>query len=91
MFAWASSSILVQWLLIAKLSIAVLVLSKILLVFSTSLVSGSERPFSLGVLATPEQVAGWDIDVRPDGKGAPPSPSVYLNGKLTGQSDPECK
>ena len=28
----------------------------------------SERPFGLGTIATAEQVAGWDIDVRPDGK-----------------------
>jgi cytochrome c len=27
--------------------------------------------FNLGALATPEEVAGWDIDVRPDGLGAP--------------------
>ena len=31
----------------------------------------AERPFNLGTLATAEQIAGWDIDVRPDGKGAP--------------------
>jgi len=29
------------------------------------------RPFNLGVIATAEEVAGWDIDVRPDGLGAP--------------------
>ena len=29
------------------------------------------RPFNLGAVATPEEVAGWDIDVRPDGLGAP--------------------
>lgn len=33
--------------------------------------SASERPFGLGKLATAEEIAGWDIDVRPDGKGAP--------------------
>ncbi len=27
--------------------------------------------FGLGSEATPEQVAGWDIDVRPDGQGLP--------------------
>ena len=30
-----------------------------------------QRPFNLGEVATAEQVAGWDIDVRPDGLGAP--------------------
>lgn len=29
------------------------------------------RPFNLGAIATAEEVAGWDIDVRPDGLGAP--------------------
>ena len=71
MCVWASSSILAQWPLIVKLSTAALIFSKIFLGLSTSLASASERPFSLGALATPEEVAGWDIDVRPDGKGAP--------------------
>ena len=30
-----------------------------------------ERQFNLGSLATSLEVAGWDIDVRPDGMGAP--------------------
>ena len=31
----------------------------------------SERTYNLGKLATSEEIAGWDIDVRPDGLGAP--------------------
>ena len=31
----------------------------------------SERKFNLGKLASKEEIAGWDIDVRPDGVGAP--------------------
>lgn len=34
-------------------------------------VNAESRPFNLGEIATAEQVAGWDIDVRPDGLGAP--------------------
>jgi len=34
-------------------------------------VHAESRPFNLGEIATAEQVAGWDIDVRPDGLGAP--------------------
>jgi len=30
------------------------------------------RNYGIGQTATPEQIAGWDIDVRPDGQGAPP-------------------
>jgi len=29
------------------------------------------RDYGIGHAATPEQIAGWDIDVRPDGQGAP--------------------
>ena len=38
---------------------------------SFSQVFAEQRPFNLGSIATAEQVAGWDIDVRPDGLGAP--------------------
>ena len=31
----------------------------------------SDRKLNLGRAATPAEVAGWDIDVRPDGKGLP--------------------
>ncbi|MEL0206674.1 MAG: cytochrome c [Alphaproteobacteria bacterium] len=41
----------------------------VMLAISSSI--ASDRPYSLGKLATAEEVAGWDIDVRPDGKGAP--------------------
>ena len=30
-----------------------------------------ERKFNLGKIATKKEIAGWDIDVRPDGLGAP--------------------
>ena len=29
------------------------------------------RNYNVGHIATPEQIAGWDIDIRPDGLGAP--------------------
>jgi cytochrome c len=41
----------------------------------------AERPFGLGALATPEQIAGWDIDVRPDGKGAPIGSGTAADGE----------
>ena len=41
----------------------------VMLAISSSI--ASDRPYGLGKLATAEEVAGWDIDVRPDGKGAP--------------------
>jgi len=43
--------------------------------------TAAERPFGLGTLATAEQIAGWDIDVRPDGKGAPIGSGTASDGE----------
>jgi cytochrome c len=43
--------------------------------------TAAERPFDLGALATAEQIAGWDIDVRPDGKGAPIGSGTAADGE----------
>ena len=48
----------------------ILLIFTIHLFFSASL-SATERVYGLGEIATAEQIKGWDIDVRPDGKGAP--------------------
>ena len=32
----------------------------------------AERQLGIGRRATPQEIAGWDIDVRPDGQGLPP-------------------
>ncbi|ETX03996.1 MAG: hypothetical protein ETSY2_31365, partial [Candidatus Entotheonella gemina] len=37
--------------------------------------------YGLGTVATPEQVAGWDIDVRPDGQGLLPGRGSALEGE----------
>lgn len=39
------------------------------------------KRYGLGAMATPEQIAGWDIDVRPDGKGLPPGQGTVLQGE----------
>ena len=44
-------------------------------------VAAADRPFGLGTLATAEQVAGWDIDVRPDGKDAPIGSGTAADGE----------
>jgi mono/diheme cytochrome c family protein len=41
----------------------------------------SARNFDIGHIATPEQIAGWDIDVRPDGQGAPPGHGSVKTGE----------
>ena len=43
--------------------------------------TAAERPFGLGTLATAEQIAGWDIDVRHDGKGAPIGSGTAADGE----------
>ena len=50
-------------------------------VLSASQAVAEQRPFNLGQLATAEQVAGWDIDVRPDGLGAPVGAGNALDGE----------
>ena len=42
---------------------------------------GYSGPYNFGRPATPEEIAAWDIDVRPDGKGLPPGSGSYEDGK----------
>jgi len=39
------------------------------------------KRLGLGSAATPEQIAGWDIDVRPDGVGLPPGKGTASAGE----------
>ena len=48
---------------------------------SFSQVFAEQRPFNSGSIATKEQVAGWDIDVRPDGLGAPIGAGNAIDGE----------
>jgi len=41
---------------------------------------GGER-YGLGQTASPELIAGWDIDVRPDGQGLPPGQGTAAGGE----------
>jgi cytochrome c551/c552 len=38
-------------------------------------------PFGFGKAATKEEIAGWDIDVRPDGAGLPPGKGTVAQGQ----------
>ena len=40
----------------------------------------AEGPLGIGVPATPEAIAGWNIDVRPDGAGLPPGQGSVAQG-----------
>lgn len=46
-------------------------IGSLLLVVSGTTLLAADRPFNLGKIATSKEVAGWDIDIRPDGLGAP--------------------
>ena len=43
----------------------------LLFLCSPQFVVADERQFNLGIIVSSAEVAGWDIDVRPDGLGAP--------------------
>ena len=52
-----------------------------LLCLSLKLSNSGERKFNLGELATKDEIAGWDIDVRPDGLGAPIGSGDAISGE----------
>ncbi len=39
------------------------------------------RKYGIGREATPQEIAGWDIDVRPDGQGLPPGKGSVKDGE----------
>ena len=46
-----------------------------------NLLIAEERKFNLGKIATKTEIAGWDIDVRPDGLGAPQGSGSAIKGE----------
>ena len=63
------------------LGLAKYIVSFSLIIFLVNSVVASDRKFNLGQVATKEEVAGWDIDVRPDGLGAPVGSGTALIGE----------
>ena len=53
----------------------------LILVLTSAPAVPADRPFNLGKIATAEEVAGWDIDVRPDGLGAPVGMGNAIDGE----------
>lgn len=41
----------------------------------------NEQRFGFGKPASDEEIAGWDIDVKPDGTGLPPGSATVQDGK----------
>src|SRR5947208_2364454 len=52
-----------------------------LVVFGAWFAYASERKLNIGRAATPAEIAGWDIDVRPDGRGLPPGKGTVKDGE----------
>ncbi len=42
--------------------------------------ASAEPPYGIGTPATPAQIAGWNIDVAPDGTGLPPGSGSVAEG-----------
>lgn len=51
------------------------------LIAAPALAQTKPRTYGIGQIATSEQIAGWDIDVRPDGQGAPPGKGSVKDGE----------
>lgn len=47
----------------------------------------AQEGYGLGTPATPEQIAGWHIDVLPDGDGLPPGSGTVMQGKQVYQAN----
>ncbi len=41
----------------------------------------ADKKLNIGRVATPQEIAGWDIDVRPDGQGLPPGKGSVKAGE----------
>lgn len=48
---------------------------------TTAACAGDELKYGFGVKPTAQEVAGWDIDIRPDGMGLPPGSGTYEQGE----------
>ena len=59
--------------------------------FTTLAYSADPRSFGIGHVASPAQIAGWDIDVRADGQGLPPGHGSVREGeKIFAESCAAC-
>jgi cytochrome c len=66
---------------LARIAAFGLTLSTCLLLANATLAADKSGYYGYGQPATAEQIAGWDIDVRPDGKGLPPGSGSVEDGE----------
>jgi S-disulfanyl-L-cysteine oxidoreductase SoxD len=50
-------------------------------VLAASMADAAGRKLGIGQAASPQEIAGWDIDVRPDGQGLPPGKGSVKDGE----------
>lgn len=43
--------------------------------------TAAAKRLNIGRVATPDEIAGWDIDIRPDGHGLPPGKGTVKDGE----------
>jgi len=49
--------------------------------FWVNAASGQHARLGIGTAVAPDQIRGWDIDVRPDGLGLPPGTGTVEKGE----------
>jgi mono/diheme cytochrome c family protein len=59
----------------------ILVGAAVSFVLTTLARAADNGPLGIGHVASPAQIAGWDIDVRSDGQGLPPGHGSVREGK----------
>jgi S-disulfanyl-L-cysteine oxidoreductase SoxD len=60
-----------------------LAIAATMLIGGATMLAAQTKPAKYGVgrAATPEEIAGWDIAIRPDGKGLPPGKGTVREGE----------
>src|SRR2546421_7753121 len=53
----------------------------ILVIALAGIAFAADRKLGIGREASPAEIAGWDIDVRPDGQGLPPGRGSVQDGE----------
>ena len=64
---------------LAKMVYVVLLLTVLVTAVPVSAMAGG---YGIGTPATSDEIAGWDIDIRPDGKGLPPGSGSVEDGEM---------
>jgi cytochrome c len=66
---------------LAKLVLSVALVFAIASSSRSQIKNDTPRNYGIGHVATSEQIAGWDIDIRPDGQGAPSGRGSVKDGE----------